>query len=126
MAAFLLLPIGSGVTLADVEDWATRARTLGASATSPVRVGASPIVAGHNGGVTLSVPVSVAGRILPVTAAPDGAEAGADDDRDSETKADGKSVCNGEDQTVVEESPAAQREASVPPPPSLPVFSHPS
>ena len=123
MAAFLLLPTGSNITLADVEAWTERARTLGASATSPVRIGPSPLA--HGGGVTLSVPVTAAGRILPATAAPDRAEAGADQDRGSETETEGVSVSDGKGQTAVEESPPAQREPNVPPRPPLPVFSHP-
>ena len=126
MAAFLLLPTESGITLADVESWVERARTLGASAISPVRVGASPLAAGGEGGVTLSVPVTVTRRLLPVAnAAPYRSETRADHERDPETEVDGVSVCDVKGQTTVEESPAAQREPSVVPRPPLPVFSHP-
>jgi hypothetical protein len=125
MAAFLLLPTGSGITLADIEAWAERARTLGASAISPVRIGASPLAVGHGDGVTLSVPVTATRTILPATAAPYRPEARADHDRGSETETDGVSVSDGKDQTALEKSPAAQREPNVPPRPPLPVFSHP-
>ena len=155
MAAYLLLPTESGITLADVEAWAARARTLGASAVSPVRVGASPLAAGREDGVTLSVPVTVTRRILPATDAPYRAEAEAeadaeaeaeaedededededddedededDHDRNSEREVDSVSVAENKGQTDVEESPAAERDRTqgVPRPP-LPVFSHPS
>ncbi|GAA5026654.1 hypothetical protein [Actinopolymorpha pittospori] len=127
MAAFLLLPTESGINLADVESWVERARTLGASAISPVRVGASPLAAGHDGGVTLSVPVAASRRILPETAGPYQAEAEdrTDHDRVPETEADGESVFDGTGQTAVEESPA-RREARALRRLPLPVFSHPS
>lgn len=129
MAAYLLLPTESGITLADVEAWAARARTLGASAVSPVRVGASPLAAGREDGVTLSVPVTVTRRILPATDAPYRAEAEAegDHDRNSEREVDRVSVAENKGQTDVEESPAAERDRTqgvIRPP--LPVFSHPS
>ncbi|MGW5361976.1 hypothetical protein [Actinopolymorpha pittospori] len=139
MAAFLVLPTGSGLTLADVEAWVSRARTLGASEISQVRVGASPLAAGNDGGVTLSVPVTASRRILPETAGPyeveAEAEAEADHDRVPETEVDGDgvpeteadsgSVSESAGHTAVEESPAP-REARALPRPSLPVFSHPS
>ncbi|GAA5025407.1 hypothetical protein GCM10023317_72180 [Actinopolymorpha pittospori] len=127
MAAFLLLPTESGITLADVESWVERARTLGASAISPVRVGASPLAAGGEGGVTLSVPVTVTRRILSVAnAASYRSETRADHERDPETEVDGVSVSDGTGQTAVEESHPAQRPSNVLPRPPLPVFSHPS
>ncbi|GAA5039905.1 hypothetical protein [Actinopolymorpha pittospori] len=96
MAAFLVLPTGSGLTLADVEAWVSRARTLGASAVSQVRVGDSPLAAGHDGGMTLSVPVTASRRVLPETAGPYEASAGTgtgtDHDRVPETEADGDRV----------------------------------
>jgi hypothetical protein len=72
MAAFLTLPVGSDLTLADVEAWVYRARTLGAGDDAPVRLGDPPVpkevpagVGASNGSLTLSVPVSVTRTILP-------------------------------------------------------------
>ncbi len=64
MAAFLCLPTGSGVTLADIEDWVSRARALGAGADAEVVVGDPPLAAGGEP-LTLSVPVSVSRTVLP-------------------------------------------------------------
>jgi hypothetical protein len=65
MAAFLLLSASSDLTLADIEAWAARARTLGATAGSPVRFGEPPLAAERNGTLALSVPVTVSRTILP-------------------------------------------------------------
>jgi hypothetical protein len=66
MAAYLLLPTGSGLTLADVEAWASRARALGATDEAPVHVGEPPLAAGEDDGtVTLSVAVTVTRTVLP-------------------------------------------------------------
>jgi hypothetical protein len=65
MAAFLLLPIGADLTLADVEAWVARARALGASDSAPVKVGPPPLAESDSSGEALSVPVTVSRTILP-------------------------------------------------------------
>ncbi|GAA2755458.1 hypothetical protein [Actinopolymorpha rutila] len=64
MAAFLCLPTGSGLTLADIEDWASRARALGAADDAEVVVGEPPLADGGEP-LTLSVPVNVSRTVLP-------------------------------------------------------------
>ncbi|WP_020577369.1 hypothetical protein [Actinopolymorpha alba] len=65
MAAFLLLPTGSGLTLADVEAWVSRARTLGAPDDAPVHIGEPPLADENTDTVALSVPVIVTRTVLP-------------------------------------------------------------
>ena len=65
MAAYLLLPTDTDLTLADIEAWASRARALGASDSSPVLIGEAPLAPERNGMLTLSVPVTVTRTILP-------------------------------------------------------------
>lgn len=64
MAAFLCLPTGSGLTLADIEDWASRARALGAIDDAEVVVGEPPLADGGEP-LTLSVAVNVSRTVLP-------------------------------------------------------------
>jgi hypothetical protein len=89
MAAFLLLPTGADLTLADVETWVARARTLGASDSSPVQVGTPPLAPDNSAEVALSVPVTVSRTILPgaAPAAPT-ADSGLDVDESGSTAAD--------------------------------------
>ncbi|MGH3490837.1 MAG: hypothetical protein ACRDP8_23370 [Actinopolymorphaceae bacterium] len=85
MAAFLLLPTGADLTLADVETWVARAKALGASGTAPVQVGAPPLAPDDSDEVVLRVPVTVSRTILP-GAAP--ASQQPEDDTDAEAEAD--------------------------------------
>lgn len=84
MAAFLLLPIGADLTLADVEAWVARARSLGASDSAPVKVGPPPLAESDSSEEALSVPVTVSRTILPgaAPATPDPADAGSPDEAD--------------------------------------------
>jgi hypothetical protein len=88
MAAFLLLPIGADLTLADVEAWVARARALGASDSALVRVGPPPLAESDSSEEALSVPVTVSRTILPgaAPATPDPAA-----DAESPDEADMKS-----------------------------------
>jgi len=65
MAAFLLLPAGTDLTLGDIETWISRARALGATDASPVQIGEPPLARDGNGAMTLSVPVTVTRTVLP-------------------------------------------------------------
>ncbi|MEQ7124952.1 hypothetical protein ABN034_10560 [Actinopolymorpha sp. B11F2] len=65
MAAFLLLPTGADLTLADVETWVARARALGAADSAPVQVGTPPLAGDDSAEVALSVPVTVSRTIIP-------------------------------------------------------------
>ena len=53
MAAFLLLPASADLTLADVEAWVARARSLGADDDSVVRVGEPPLESKRDGSLAL-------------------------------------------------------------------------
>jgi hypothetical protein len=65
MAAFLLLPASADLTLADVEAWVARARSLGADDDSVVRVGEPPLESKRDGSLALCVPVTVTRTVLP-------------------------------------------------------------
>lgn len=65
MAAYLLLPTGSNLTLGDIEGWIKRARALGADESTPVELGEPPKAANQPGTVQLSIPVTVSRTILP-------------------------------------------------------------
>jgi hypothetical protein len=86
MAAFLLLPTGADLTLADVETWVARAKALGASGTAPVQVGAPPLAPDDTDAVVLRVPVTVSRTILP-GAAPASPQPEDDTEADAEAEA---------------------------------------
>jgi hypothetical protein len=93
MAAFLLLPTGADLTLADVETWVARAKALGASGTAPVQVGAPPLAPDDTDAVVLRVPVTVSRTILP-GAAP--ASPQPEDDTEAEADAEAEAAVDPE------------------------------